>query len=59
MEISRAMTKLQETCRALGRRLERFVGRPPDWVAIIAIILFWSFVAWTYFLFVFGVVLKF
>ena len=27
MEISRAMTKLQETCRALGRRLERFVGR--------------------------------
>lgn len=23
------MTKLQETCRALGRRLERFVGRKP------------------------------
>ena len=27
MEISRAMTKLQETCDALRRRLERLVGR--------------------------------
>lgn len=26
MEVSRAMTKLQETCHALGRRLQRFVG---------------------------------
>lgn len=27
MEISRAMNNFQETCRALRRRLERFVGR--------------------------------
>ena len=52
------MKNFQETCRALGRRLERFVGRPPDWVVIIAIICFWLFVAATYFLFVFGVVMK-
>ena len=30
MEISRAMTKLQETCRALRRRLERIVGLLPE-----------------------------